>query len=35
MLLDGENDEKIKRYTGLDEERIKNLKKFLEGKGEN
>ena len=35
MLLDGENNDKIKRYTGLDEEHIKNLKKLLEGKGEN
>jgi hypothetical protein len=34
MILYGENDDKIKRYTGLDEEQIKSLKKLLEVKGE-
>jgi hypothetical protein len=34
MIKDGESNEKINRYTGLDEKVIMELRKLIEGKGE-
>lgn len=34
MIKYGETDEKIKRYTGLDEKAILELRKLIETKGE-
>lgn len=34
MIKDGESAEKIKKYTGLNEETINELKKLIETKGE-